>query len=395
MQVGGAIRMLADGPELIPVEEIDRIAALPDPFLRNLWITHSYGRLAAVMAAVMPGHANWCTFATWASKQAGQTIRGEDLLHVASRLLDPPAPVAGVIGTLGRRLLYKLLYGPDSTSTRLLRGLHDPVDVLRRMSAAVARGNLKVFAEIGRVFVQFLPLCREGPPMPEAVDAFCETLQAGAPPEGQDFLRSAFRHYAQALAAVDARARAQWMLLANLEIGFHEQTRLQPEIREALDVPAFKLGERGERLLRVLFSGAAAWNAAVRVPLAYLLGMLTAPVAWWMRRQLRLLATELLMVLHLPGIGWVHLGRDLSAPPAEHLRDVSEAELRTLLERLEPPAGQPDRSGAADWASLPERMHFILHLFRAYHDDTRLTAAPFTPAQVEALRAGRLPDGAL
>ena len=58
--------------------EVDRIAALTDPVLRNLLITQSYHELSRVLADRLGG-ANWCTFATWASKQAGQTIRKEDL----------------------------------------------------------------------------------------------------------------------------------------------------------------------------------------------------------------------------------------------------------------------------------------------------------------------------
>ncbi|MFL5899926.1 MAG: hypothetical protein ACJ75S_01830, partial [Solirubrobacterales bacterium] len=61
------------------VEEVGRIAALPDPVIRNLQITECYSRLAAAVADGRPG-ANWCTFATWASRQAGGTIRGEDML---------------------------------------------------------------------------------------------------------------------------------------------------------------------------------------------------------------------------------------------------------------------------------------------------------------------------
>ena len=40
-------------------------------------------------------------------------------------------------------------------------------------------------------------------------------------------------------------------------------------------------------------------------------------------------------------------------------------------------------------------MHYISHLFRAYHDRPELAGPPFTPAQVERLRAGELPDGQL
>ncbi len=73
--------------------DVDRIAAVSDPVIRNLQITQAYHELAAAVAARVGG-ANWCTFATWASKQAGQTIRKEDLAHLleGAGRPDPAAP---------------------------------------------------------------------------------------------------------------------------------------------------------------------------------------------------------------------------------------------------------------------------------------------------------------
>ena len=51
--------------------------------------------------------------------------------------------------------------------------------------------------------------------------------------------------------------------------------------------------------------------------------------------------------------------------------------------------------GAADWSGLDARLHYIAHLFRALHDDASLFDAPFTDVQLEAMSAGRLPDGTL
>ncbi len=59
--------------------EVDRIATLGDPVLRNLQITQCYHELASALAKRTGPYANWCTFATWASRQAGQTIRKEAL----------------------------------------------------------------------------------------------------------------------------------------------------------------------------------------------------------------------------------------------------------------------------------------------------------------------------
>jgi hypothetical protein len=40
-------------------------------------------------------------------------------------------------------------------------------------------------------------------------------------------------------------------------------------------------------------------------------------------------------------------------------------------------------------------MHYIAHLFRAFHLDAGLARPPFTPAQVASLGRGGLPDGEL
>src|SRR5258705_3501994 len=61
------------------LSEVGQIAALADPVVRNLQITQCYHELALVLAERTGPSANWCTFATWASNQAGVTIRKEDL----------------------------------------------------------------------------------------------------------------------------------------------------------------------------------------------------------------------------------------------------------------------------------------------------------------------------
>ena len=61
------------------VAEVDHVSAIASPVIRNLRITYCYSRLAAAVADRCGTGANWCTFATWASRQAGRTIRGEDL----------------------------------------------------------------------------------------------------------------------------------------------------------------------------------------------------------------------------------------------------------------------------------------------------------------------------
>ena len=52
-------------------------------------------------------------------------------------------------------------------------------------------------------------------------------LHAGPPPDGQDYLKDAFSHYQQQRHEQEPSTRAAWILLGNLKIGLHEQTRLQ------------------------------------------------------------------------------------------------------------------------------------------------------------------------
>ena len=156
-------------------------------------------------------------------------------------------------------------------------------------------------------------------------------------------------------------------MLANLEIGLHEQTRLQPEIGEALDAAA----TTGDRL-----SG----NLVRR-----LLGVV---VQRGLTRLSRVAITRSFMVLTLPG-AVLALGRNLDAPFPEALRTPTNAELETLLARFEPAAGALDDCGAEDWAQLTQRMHYIAHLFRAYHEIPALASAPFTRGTARAHPRGR------
>ena len=80
--------MSSTHPARVPtITDVDRIAATGDPILRNLLITHCYHELSAALAERTGPSANWCTFATWASKQAGQTIRKEDLARTLENVL--------------------------------------------------------------------------------------------------------------------------------------------------------------------------------------------------------------------------------------------------------------------------------------------------------------------
>ena len=160
--------MLEELPVPTP-EAVRRIAALEDPVIRNLQITQCYHELSAVLAQHTGNSSNWCTFATWASKQAGQTIRKEDLVRLLERRLEEARqPTRGA--------------DPPPGSILEVRHFARP---LEQASAAVALGNKKVFAEIGYEFARFYDTCLTD----EGIDAdrlaqFSAGLRPGDPPEG-------------------------------------------------------------------------------------------------------------------------------------------------------------------------------------------------------------------
>jgi hypothetical protein len=66
-----------------------------------------------------------------------------------------------------------------------------------------------------------------------------------------------------------------------------------------------------------------------------------------------------------------------------------------LLRRFGCGGADPDDCGARDWSVLEQRMHYIVHLFRAFHGEEALYQAPFTETQVEQFRHGLVPLGDL
>ena len=144
------------------------------------------------------------------------------------------------------------LHAPDIDAIReALRQALSPAAAFERVSDAIARGNKRS----SRRSAASLPVswrCARTIRWTAVVEEFCNGLRPGDPPDGQRYLRQAFRRYSQALVETDAKRKCELMLLANVEIGFHEQTRLQPEIVEALDAPLPDLAQLREDLLQAL-----------------------------------------------------------------------------------------------------------------------------------------------
>ena len=378
------------------VSDVDAIGSIADPVVRNLRITQCYHELSdAVATRVSPG-ANWCTFATWASRQAGVTIRGEDLERAARDVLGSPE-VADLVDRIVRLSVSAIGGAARDITLATIHRVLDPEAALRRAADAVAVGNRKVFIEIGREFARWLATAAAtGSPDDARTAAFCEGLRTGEPPDGQRLLREAFTAYGAASRAPNARDRAALVLLAYLTIGLHEQTRLQPEIRASLDA-AIDADAVRAALLPLVLPGA--W-LRIRAQIARLTGRpMPADVAIdalvaAVRHRLRLVLTDSLMTLRFPGTV-VRLGSDVGGTFPPELREITHPPLEALLAKIDPTPNATARSGATDWADLPERMHFIADLFRCWHSRAELFTPPYTAEQVAAIRAGRRPGGEL
>jgi hypothetical protein len=188
-------------------------------------------------------------------------------------------------------------------------------------------------------------------------------------------------------------------LLSNLEIGLHEQIRLQDEIAAALDSPLPDADVLVDRLLADLFPRRH-WIVRARRRLARLSGRSTpldraaAALVADARSRLRRTVTDRIMTLDVAG-QLVRLGRDVPAPFPSSVVRAELAELVALLGRIDPTPDSLRESAAVDWADLGERMHFIADLFRSWHEAPQLLASPFTVEQVIAMRAGHVPEGRL
>jgi hypothetical protein len=180
------------------------IIGLADDTVRNALITQAYHDLSHDMAASLDSGsaANWCTMAAWASRRAGQTIRGEDL------------PGQGLLTwVLGRLPLGRPICRE-----------------VARISAEVAAGNREVFAEVAPAFATFIAAPDEA-----GQAALLRRFRPG-PPErgGQGPLRRAFELYGEARRTRAPKRRAELVHAANLYVALQEQTRLQHRIAAAM-----------------------------------------------------------------------------------------------------------------------------------------------------------------
>jgi hypothetical protein len=382
------------------VAEVTIISSESNVILRNLLITQFYHELSSAFTKRLGDNANWCSFATWASKQAGQTIRNEDLQRTLEALLKKETGIEdalSVIADVAKRFDAKSSFsGLRQWSIGIMLN-----EASKRASDAVSRGNKKVFEEIGFEFARFVNDCFDDDTYSQqSIERFCESLRDGEPPDGQNYLKNAFTNYYTSFFEKDEKKKTEAFYLANLQIGFHEQTRLQPEIAEALNAAMADTKKIKSKLLDELFKNA---GFLVKIRLFFqrifgktaLLDKAAEELITRLQEYLRAVLTEHLMTLTMPPDNRLQLGRDLAMIHHSRLKEITNPLLQELLLQVDPTPGSLQQSGASDWADLKERMHFIAELFRCYHGKKEMFDDAFTKEQVMSMKEGKLPAGKL
>lgn len=378
--------------------DIQRIALINHPVLRNVLITQSYYELSQIIMSRTGPVANWCTFATWASKQAGQSIRKEDLqrtleVRVDIKLFKEFQSLIAIAGEMG--------IGTSIQSKLQALAAHKLlVSIVDQISDAVAAGNKKVFEEIGFEFARFIATCFDHTtPDLQQCALFCKDMRDGDPPDGQQYLQRAFTNYYMAFFEQDEQLRLERLLLANLEIGFHEQTRLQPEILASLNAAFTGKEAFRQEVIDFLFPPGS-WLTQVRLRYLKATGKTSRLEAAIdrliikLQQEVRKQITALLMTLNLPHERLL-LSKDLQRTYPKMLGSLSYKDLVELMARIDTTPDSLKESGAEDWGDLNDRMHFITELFRCYQFDEQLHQAAFTPEQVGAMKKNEVPMGRL
>lgn len=349
-------------PTQLTPAHVAATAAIIDLTERNLQVTLGYHQLAARLRAFLGDEVSWPAVATWASAQAGRTVRKEDLLRAIERRLgDSPA-------------VRRLVEGPFRLAAKFVLEKILALDPFERSCQAVSRGNIKVYAEIGVECARFLALLEAGASQADH-DAFAESLKPGDPPDGQALLKRAFASYRRAIALAPGIDRSQHIYCANALIGLHEQTRLQPEIEASVDGAALDGLEVKNRLVDMLLPEMAGVRGIALRIVRGRLNPYIAPIIDELRHLVREIITEKMMVLELPGEA-LRLGRDLTGEFPPNLATITLPECRAVLARFDATPDSMRASGTQDWTNLTERMHFIADLFRSRQTNKRLFEAP-------------------
>jgi len=378
--------------------DIAKISGLQDPVLRNLYITQRYHDLSQALGDTIGGpNVNWSTFATWASKTAGESIRNEEVPPFVEDLVaDADDDAMHRLGQIAA-IIHDIVPTTGFHTSFLLAPVKETIGTV---SKSIGDGNLKVFAELAPLFVQFVQTMRTAsPPTTTVLTAFLEKLDPRPTADGgQDMLRLAFGNYYRAILEPDDIEKARLVLAGNCQIGVHEQTRLQPQIAEAMDAPIDTILKKHLHLSLNTGAGRGLFQRLVDAVEAPLVDLTDVVQDLWER-----VATRYLMNLALPGGATLPLGRnipkdaaaqDFLPPPLQNV--TAPDDLVAIIKQYDRARGATDvGSGSVDWRVLDDRMNFIVNLFRSRQIHAPLLGQPFSDAQLALIEQGQVPGAEL
>ncbi|MHB2016916.1 MAG: hypothetical protein ACYCW6_08240 [Candidatus Xenobia bacterium] len=295
---------------------------------KNHHITDTYTRQSKELQQMLgpDSGANWATFASWASNRAGQAIAnqddpggrtGRDLNQIGAAI---PSWAYSALGPVGS------LFGSDAHNK-----FSQYDRAYQQESIQAAKGNQKVFADISPPMQSFIDTFK-GEKSPNATK--WNQFESGLKQQGksQELIDGLHQYYNAMFQSGDAKAQS--ITAGNLLIGLHEQQYLQPNIQAA-----FPPGQGKE------YTGQA---APARI-----------------------------------GSQAYNLAQDLPRDPVNHggnwapqLQNITNPELKKLVEQYGPSSGTLQGTGAADWTNLNDRMRFITGLFMSRYSDPSLFQNP-------------------
>ncbi|MCZ6672174.1 MAG: hypothetical protein O7C75_04465 [Verrucomicrobia bacterium] len=368
---------------LIDKQSIRKIITLEsDPALRNLLITQSYHDLATSLNQILgQQNANWCHFATWASRTAGTFIRNEEIPGIFRGLIEKSRGYREMVN----RLEHKIRGIHSKADTTSLGEL--PSAITADVSIQITLGNLKVYSELAPLFAIMITKFQSNRSNKEKVQSIISTLKEGSTQSGgQQLLKDAVTNYFKAHKTTDPDEKAEILLLANGQVGLHEQIRLQPYIQKSIDA---LVGVSIQAMHEDLY---AASPKSFKERLLSTLDHMVHPIEGKLQVLWEKMATRVLMTLKVPG-KTLHLGKPLPPPKGlplypKALRKIKNEELKNLLLHYGALKIGKHETPARDWVRLDQRMRYIFDLFRSRQQVSNLFNQPFKRSKQQKIMSG-------
>ncbi len=347
---------------VVGTAKIAWICKLHDDIYRNQMITYAYDDISRRLADRTGHHANWFTFARWSSFTVGENLRLDKPSDAFETLMDRHAWLQPVRSPLAK-LNHSMRTWSDAAMPRTL-----------------ALGNRLVFHEIAHAVAAFLEWCdRDG--RKRSNEEWCEYRQTivGSsatelfPDCDIEWLRDGIEAYFLAMSESDPGAQSRLVLRGNVMLAAYEQWRLQPIVALALDPIAKNLVEFADSDMHSDNDGPRAVLKRARTPWAF---RHRSALGQFAMERYQSFMTRHVMAWQGPITPdrTLLFGRgipDWNGRAEAEALDSNDPNTR-ILEVFDRSGGTPEGRTADNWARFSDRMNFIVHLFRAGHDEQSL-----------------------